>query len=116
MPPWAVVPGMSTVVHALRKFLTGILVSYWSDGSFSVAEAQQLVRQKGLWRVDPLVGGTLTSPVDPTIGALLIGTFISTGLFGIATTQTYWYYGYYPGDRKRIKALVRLHTYQSQIV
>lgn len=50
--------------------------------------------------------------LDPTIDSLEIGTFLSNALFGIATKQTYWYYGHYPNDRKGLKAMVCLHVYQ----
>ena len=45
--------------------------------------------------------------LDITIGALLIGTFISVALFGFTTLQAYNYYLHYPGDQWKLKGLVR---------
>ncbi|KAJ7863736.1 hypothetical protein B0H14DRAFT_460546 [Mycena olivaceomarginata] len=41
-----------------------------------------------------------------TIGAFLIGVLVSYVLVGVATTQTYIYYGRFPDDSPRLKALV----------
>ena len=41
-----------------------------------------------------------------TLGALLIGTYISTALFGITCLQTFNYYNDYPSDSIFIKSLV----------
>ncbi|KAJ7306814.1 hypothetical protein DFH08DRAFT_901815, partial [Mycena albidolilacea] len=43
-----------------------------------------------------------------TIGAFLIGVLVSYVLVGVATTQTYIYYGRFPDDSPRLKALVCL--------
>jgi len=43
---------------------------------------------------------------DSTLGALLIGTLVSYALFGVTTTQAYIYFGRFPKDSIRIKALV----------
>ncbi|KAJ7844676.1 hypothetical protein B0H13DRAFT_2364070 [Mycena leptocephala] len=45
---------------------------------------------------------------DSTLGALLIGTLVSYVLFGVATTQTYIYYGRFPDDSRAMKATVAL--------
>ncbi|KAF9043623.1 hypothetical protein BDZ89DRAFT_1059540 [Hymenopellis radicata] len=39
-------------------------------------------------------------------GALFIGVVISVFLFGISTTQSWYYYQHYPNDRKFLKAVV----------
>ncbi|KAF8139284.1 hypothetical protein K438DRAFT_715635 [Mycena galopus ATCC 62051] len=44
--------------------------------------------------------------VDNTLGALLVGTLVSYALFGVATTQAYVYYGRFPDDSAKMKALV----------
>ena len=44
--------------------------------------------------------------IDTTVGALLIGTYISVALFGFTTLQGYNYYLNYPDDRLQIKSLV----------
>ncbi|KAJ7306816.1 hypothetical protein DFH08DRAFT_514988 [Mycena albidolilacea] len=41
-----------------------------------------------------------------TIGAFLIGVLVSYVLFGVVTAQTYIYYGRFPDDSPKIKALV----------
>ncbi|KAJ7133366.1 hypothetical protein C8R44DRAFT_772272, partial [Mycena epipterygia] len=43
---------------------------------------------------------------DNTLGALLIGTLVSYTLFGVTTTQAYIYYGRFPKDSPKIKAMV----------
>ena len=47
--------------------------------------------------------------IDITVGALLIGTYISTALFGFTTLQGYNYYINYPDDRWKMKSLVSYH-------
>ncbi|KAJ7181523.1 hypothetical protein C8R43DRAFT_969446 [Mycena crocata] len=47
-----------------------------------------------------------TFNADTTLGALLVGTLVSYTLFGVTTTQAYIYYGRYPKDPTRMKALV----------
>ncbi|KAJ7839532.1 hypothetical protein B0H14DRAFT_2786832 [Mycena olivaceomarginata] len=42
----------------------------------------------------------------PTIGACEIGVLISYALFGVTTVQTYIYYGRFPNDDSKLKALV----------
>ena len=44
--------------------------------------------------------------LDLTLGALLIGTYVSTTLFGFTSLQTYSYYNSYDKDRLFLKALV----------
>lgn len=44
--------------------------------------------------------------LELTLGALLVGTYISTTLFGFTTLQTYNYYTNYPDDRRFLKLLV----------
>ncbi|KAJ7863741.1 hypothetical protein B0H14DRAFT_3133860 [Mycena olivaceomarginata] len=41
-----------------------------------------------------------------TIGAFLIGVLVSYVLFGVVTAQTYIYYGRFPDDSPKLKALV----------
>ncbi|KAJ7020177.1 hypothetical protein C8F04DRAFT_1275456 [Mycena alexandri] len=43
---------------------------------------------------------------NPTIGALLIGVLLSYLLLGVMTTQTYIYYGRFPNDPRKLKAMV----------
>jgi len=43
---------------------------------------------------------------DSTLGALLIGTLVSYALFGVTTTQAYMYYGRFPEDSLKMKAMV----------
>ncbi|KAJ7052245.1 hypothetical protein C8F01DRAFT_1261958 [Mycena amicta] len=43
---------------------------------------------------------------NPTLGAVLIGTLLSTVLFGVTTMQTYMYYMHFPADAAMIKATV----------
>ncbi|KAJ7110614.1 hypothetical protein C8R44DRAFT_883745 [Mycena epipterygia] len=43
---------------------------------------------------------------DNTLGALLIGTLVSYALFGVTTTQAYIYYGRFPNDSRKLKAMV----------
>ncbi|KAI5121772.1 hypothetical protein M0805_009583 [Coniferiporia weirii] len=47
-------------------------------------------------------------PVDLslTLGALQIGTYISTTLFGVMSMQTYYFYVNFPNERKLLKGLV----------
>ncbi|KAI5116278.1 hypothetical protein M0805_009235 [Coniferiporia weirii] len=47
-------------------------------------------------------------PVDlsQTLGALQIGTYISTTLFGVMSMQTYYFYVNYPNERRLLKGLV----------
>ena len=47
--------------------------------------------------------------IDITVGALLIGTYISVALFGFTTLQGYNYYLNYPDDRWKVKSLVGRH-------
>ena len=42
-----------------------------------------------------------------TIGALLIGTYVSVSLFGFTTMQSYSYFLHYREDRWFMKGLVR---------
>ncbi|KAF8870235.1 hypothetical protein CPB84DRAFT_1802678, partial [Gymnopilus junonius] len=42
----------------------------------------------------------------PSLGALLIGLFVSCCLFGVSTVQTYKYYTRFPDDRARLKIMV----------
>lgn len=44
--------------------------------------------------------------VHTTLGALLIGLFISCCLFGVSTTQTYMYYTRFPKDSIWLKIMV----------
>ncbi|KAJ7624335.1 hypothetical protein DFH06DRAFT_1481644 [Mycena polygramma] len=44
--------------------------------------------------------------VDDTFGALLIGTLVSYVLFGVATTQAHIYWGRFPDDSRKMKAMV----------
>jgi len=44
--------------------------------------------------------------VDKTLGALLVGTLVSYMLFGVTTTQAYIYYGRFPKDPRKMKAMV----------
>ncbi|KAJ7052232.1 hypothetical protein C8F01DRAFT_1261948 [Mycena amicta] len=43
---------------------------------------------------------------NPTLGAVLIGTLLSTVLFGVTTMQSYLYYMHFPADAAMIKATV----------
>ncbi|KAJ7052231.1 hypothetical protein C8F01DRAFT_1337638 [Mycena amicta] len=45
---------------------------------------------------------------NPTLGAILIGTLLSTILFGVTTAQAYLYSTRFPEDSPRIKATVAL--------
>lgn len=54
----------------------------------------------------PAVAQTPPINLDITLGALLVGTYISTALFGFTSLQTYNYFTNFPDDRKPIKALV----------
>ena len=47
-------------------------------------------------------------PIDLnlTLGAFLIGTYISTALFGLSSLQTYSYYNTYISDHVLLKVLV----------
>ncbi|KAI1792154.1 hypothetical protein LXA43DRAFT_1060940 [Ganoderma leucocontextum] len=45
-------------------------------------------------------------PLDNTLGAILIGTFIGLTLYGLVVHQCYQYFGLYPQDSGWIKALV----------
>ncbi|KAH9903155.1 hypothetical protein C8Q73DRAFT_785757 [Cubamyces lactineus] len=44
--------------------------------------------------------------LDSSIGALLIGTFIATMIYGVTLCQTFWYYQMYPRDVRIIKIFV----------
>ncbi|KAI0325843.1 hypothetical protein GY45DRAFT_184379 [Cubamyces sp. BRFM 1775] len=44
--------------------------------------------------------------LDSSIGALLIGTFIATMIYGVTLCQTFWYYQMYPRDVRVIKIFV----------
>ncbi|KAI5121761.1 hypothetical protein M0805_009572 [Coniferiporia weirii] len=44
--------------------------------------------------------------LDLTLGALQVGTYISTTLFGIMSMQTYYFYVNFPNERKLLKGLV----------
>ncbi|KAJ8473058.1 hypothetical protein ONZ51_g8106 [Trametes cubensis] len=44
--------------------------------------------------------------LDSSIGALLIGTFIATMIYGLTLCQTFWYYQMYPRDVRIIKIFV----------
>ncbi|KAK7018319.1 hypothetical protein R3P38DRAFT_1297353 [Favolaschia claudopus] len=44
--------------------------------------------------------------VDKTLGALLVGTLVSYTLFGLASSQAYTYFGRFPDDSRRMKAMV----------
>ncbi|KDR74776.1 hypothetical protein GALMADRAFT_249667 [Galerina marginata CBS 339.88] len=46
------------------------------------------------------------SEVHSTLGALLIGLFVSSCLFGIGTVQTYIYYAQFHDDKPHIKIMV----------
>jgi len=46
--------------------------------------------------------------ITSTFGAILIGSFIATMLYGLTTLQTYLYYVYYPKDSRSTKALVAI--------
>ncbi|KIK58796.1 hypothetical protein GYMLUDRAFT_45097 [Collybiopsis luxurians FD-317 M1] len=48
------------------------------------------------------------APLDLTLGPLMVGFTISTFLFGITTTQAYFYYANFPMDKPRMKVLVTL--------
>lgn len=45
--------------------------------------------------------------VNPTVGALEIGTLVSMFLFGIVTLQVYLYYRNFPKDNALLKIVVR---------
>ncbi|TFK98158.1 hypothetical protein BDV98DRAFT_606972 [Pterulicium gracile] len=44
--------------------------------------------------------------LDHTFGAYLLGTFISTALFGVTCLQTFMYYTSYPADKVGLKLMV----------
>ena len=43
-----------------------------------------------------------------TFGAMMIGGWIATIMYGITTLQSYHYYQHYPNDKKSIKGLVAI--------
>ncbi|KAJ7091010.1 hypothetical protein C8R44DRAFT_418425 [Mycena epipterygia] len=47
-------------------------------------------------------------PLDGTLGCIVIGTAVSTVLFGIGTLQTFSYYRLYPDDSRLMKSTVAL--------
>ena len=47
--------------------------------------------------------------IDITVGALLIGTYVSVAFFGFTTLQGYNYYNNYPDDKWKLKSLVGYH-------
>ncbi|KAF8212604.1 hypothetical protein K438DRAFT_1804846 [Mycena galopus ATCC 62051] len=49
---------------------------------------------------------SLSFNADSTLGALLVGTLLSFVLFGVTTTQTYFYSGRFPNDSRNMKLLV----------
>ncbi|KAJ7857271.1 hypothetical protein B0H14DRAFT_3639503 [Mycena olivaceomarginata] len=51
----------------------------------------------------------------PTIGACEIGDLITYALFGVTTVQAYIYYGRFPNDDSKLKALVTFVWYASLI-
>lgn len=51
------------------------------------------------------------STFDSTLGLLEIGGFLAVFLFGLVTLQMFIYYGRYPNDPKKIKALVRFYLH-----
>ncbi|KAH9943025.1 uncharacterized protein BXZ73DRAFT_97089 [Epithele typhae] len=46
------------------------------------------------------------SDLDATLGALFLGVFVSTILWGISCSQLYYYYNGYPNDRAYTKVMV----------
>ncbi|KAJ7114907.1 hypothetical protein C8R44DRAFT_795044 [Mycena epipterygia] len=48
----------------------------------------------------------VSPPLDGTLGALEIGTFVGTFLFGILTLQTFNYYRQFPKDSKTLKITI----------
>ncbi|TBU36596.1 hypothetical protein BD309DRAFT_713759 [Dichomitus squalens] len=55
----------------------------------------------------------MSSPLslDDTFGALLIGTYLSLILYGVALHQSFQYYKEYPHDKTWIKVYVAVIVY-----